>query len=102
MLEAARDAVSFARGRAREDLAIDRMLLLSIERAVEIIGEAASKVSKELQSEHPEIPWADITGMRNRLVHAYFDINIGIVWTTVVARLPALIAQLEFLLVGYD
>ena len=98
MLEAAREAVSFARGRSRENLAADRMLLFSLERAVEIIGEAASKVSDEFRSAHPDIPWADIVGMRHRLIHAYFDVNLDIVWTTVVGSLPALVAQLEALL----
>jgi len=102
MLEAARDALSFAKGRIRENLAADRMLLFSLERAVEIIGEAASKVSAEFQSAHPDIPWADMIGMRNRLIHAYFDINPVIVWTTVLSDLPALIAQLESLLAGND
>ena len=98
MLEAARAALSFASGRVREDLAADRMLRMSIERAVEIVGEAAAKISPEFQSSHPDVPWADMIGMRNRLVHAYFDINPAIVWKTVLSDLPALVAALEFLL----
>ncbi len=74
------------------------MLLMALKRAIEIIGEGASKLSDEFQTAHPEIPWTDIIGMRHRLIHAYFDINLGIVWTTVDARLPALITQLESLL----
>lgn len=95
MLEAARDALSFANGRTRESLAADRMLLRYLERADEIVGEAAGKISPEFQSAHPDIPWADMIGMRNRLIHAYFDINPLIVWSTVLSDLPALIAQLE-------
>jgi len=98
MLEATLDAVSFARGRSRQDLAADRMLLFSLERALEIIGEAASKVSEEFRSTTPEIPWADIVGMRNRLIHAYFDVNLDIVWTTVASSLPELARSLERLL----
>ena len=75
MLEAARDAQSFANGRTREELAADRMLLMSLERAVEIVGEAASKVSAGFRASRPDLPWAAMIGMRNRLVHAYFDIN---------------------------
>lgn len=95
MLEAARDALAFVEGRSREDIAADRMLLRSLERELEIIGEAASKVSAEFRSAHPEMPWADMMGMRNRLIHAYFDISLSIVWSTVREDLPALIAQLE-------
>ncbi len=98
MLEAAHDALSFAKGRSRESLTADRMLLRSLERALEIVGEAAGKVSPEFQSAHPEIPWGDMIGMRNRLIHAYFDINPLIVWSTILSDLPALIAQLESLL----
>lgn len=98
MLEAAHAALSFAKGRSRESLTVDRMLLRSLERAVEIVGEAAGKVSSEFQSAHREIPWADMIGMRNRLIHAYFDTNPLIVWATVLSDLPTLIAQLKLLL----
>ena len=84
--------ISFAKGRSRESLTADRMLLRSLERALEIVGEAAGKVSPEFQSAHPEIPWGDMIGMRNRLIHAYFDINPLIVWSTILSDLPALIA----------
>jgi len=77
------------------DLATDRMLTLSLVKAIEIIGEAASKVTKECQDAHPDVPWQDIVAMRNRLIHAYFDINLGILWNTVVQDLPPLIATLE-------
>ena len=70
MLGSARAAMSFASGRSREDLARDRMLLRSIERELEIVGEAANKVSKECRLAHPEIPWEDMIGMRHRLIHS--------------------------------
>jgi uncharacterized protein with HEPN domain len=98
MLEAARDAYSFANGRTREDLVADRMLNRALERAVEIVGEAASKVSGEYRVSRPDLPGADMIGMRNRLVHGYFDINPSILWNTVLADLPALIKQLESVL----
>lgn len=98
MLEAARDAASFLKGRRREDLASDRMLLFSLERAVEIMGEAASRVSDEFRAAQPDIPWADIAGMRHRLIHAYFDVNLDIVWKTVVESLPSLAVRIEALL----
>ena len=68
---------------------------LAILKSIEIIGEAASRVSAGTKEAHPEIPWREIIGMRNRLVHAYFDVNLIRVWDTVQEDLPALIAQLE-------
>jgi uncharacterized protein with HEPN domain len=62
---------------------------------VEIIGEAAAHVTEETRSRHAFVPWADIVGMRNRLVHNYFEIDLSLLWTTVVDDLPELIALLE-------
>lgn len=98
MLEAAREAVSFVKGRSPADLKIDRMLVLSLVKAIEIVGEAAFQISEPTRDELPSIPWADIIGMRHRLVHVYFDINLDILWQTVQSDLPALIAQIEPLL----
>lgn len=95
MIEAAEDALRFVAGRARADLETDRMLLFAILRAIEIIGEAANKVSPDTRAAHAEIPWAAIIGMRNRLVHAYFEIDTDIVWVAVTQELPALLAQLK-------
>ena len=95
MLEAARDALSFVAGKTREDLSSDRMLALSLVKSIEIIGEAASKVSPACKTQFDEIPWPDIIAMRNRLIHAYFDVNLDIVWQTIKQELPQLIAQLE-------
>ena len=100
MLDAAKEAVAFAQGKRRADLDDDRKLVLSITRLVEIIGEAAGKVSKEFQASHSEIPWSDIIGMRNRLIHAYFDVDVDRVWDTVHDDLPPLITALERLISG--
>lgn len=98
MIDAAREAVSFAQGRSRGDLERDRMLVLSLVKAIEIVGEAAFQISKPTRDEMPSIPWEDIIGMRHRLVHVYFDINIDILWQTVQSDLPTLIARIEPLL----
>jgi len=98
MLDAAREALDFAQGRRREDLEVDRQLVLSLVRSLEVIGEAASKVSAEFKAARPDIPWLDITGMRNRLIHAYFDVNLNVVWKTVTQEMPALAEQLEEIL----
>ena len=98
MLDAAREALSFAEGRKRHDLDGDRMLVLALTKEVEIIGEAATNISKAFQDQTPHIPWAAIIGMRNRLIHAYFEVDRDRVWETVIVALPPLIQQLETLL----
>ena len=91
MLDAAHEAIGFARGRTRSDLDDSRMLVLSLVKAIEIIGEAAFRISPATRAEFQDIPWDAIIGMRHRLVHAYFDINLDILWRTVTDELPALI-----------
>jgi len=67
MLEAAQTALEFAEGETRDSLDTDQKLLFALLRAIEIIGEAASRLTQECQNEHPQIPWHAIIGMRNRL-----------------------------------
>jgi uncharacterized protein with HEPN domain len=95
MLDAAKEAISFVGNKTRDDLESNRMLVLSIVKSIEIVGEAASKVAKESREAHPEIPRADIVAMRNRLIHAYFDIDLDRVWDTATDDLPSLAALLE-------
>ena len=95
MIEAAREAVSFASNRVRDDLETDRQLVLSLVKDIEIVGEAATQVTESTRLKLTDIPWTVIVGMRNRLVHAYFSINLDIVWQTVQKDLPELIANLE-------
>ncbi len=98
MLDAGQEAIEFARGHTRADLDGDRMLVLALMKDIEIIGEAAYQVSPTTREQLPAIPWDDIIGMRHRLVHAYFDINLDILWRTVQYDLPPLIAVLECVL----
>jgi uncharacterized protein with HEPN domain len=95
MLAAAKEAIEFAVGKTREDLEKDRVLALATIKSIEIIGEAASKVTEEFKSENRNIPWDDIINMRHRLIHAYFDVNLDIVWQTIETDLPELIKGLE-------
>lgn len=95
MLDAAREAISFTGGLHRVDLNEDRKLELALVKDVEIIGEAAFQVSQATRDSLPGIPWDDIIGMRHRLVHAYFDINLDILWQTIQNDLPPLVAELE-------
>jgi uncharacterized protein with HEPN domain len=98
MRDAAREAIGFATGRTREDLETDRQLLLAIVKDVEIVGEAASRLGEGFRTQHPELPGKAIVAMRNRLVHAYFDVDREIVWNTVTADLPFLAAVVEGIL----
>ena len=95
MADAAREAASFAAGRTRGDLDDDRQLVMALVKEIEIVGEAAARVSDAARERLPDIPWDELIGMRNRLVHAYFDVNLNIVWQTVQKDLPKLIALLE-------
>jgi uncharacterized protein with HEPN domain len=95
MLDAAREALGFVQGRNRADLSSDRQLVLALVKAIEIIGEAAFQTSENTRAQFPEIPWEDIVGMRHRLVHAYFDINLDVLWKTVQGDMAYLISRLE-------
>ena len=98
MIDAAEEAFSFITGVKEEDFATNRMLILSIIKDIEIIGEAASKISEEAKLEHSDIPWKDIIGMRNRLIHGYFDVDIKLVWNTTNKNLPPLLKKLKKLI----
>ncbi len=90
ILDAAQEAIGFAQGRKRSDLESDRMLVLSLVKDIEIIGEAAYRSSESTRQQLPDIPWDDMIRMRHRLVHAYFDIDLDILWRTVLDDLPML------------
>ena len=79
MLLAARRAVRFAAPLTFSEFENDDLHQLAILKSVEIIGEAASRISEETKAKHPDIPWAEIIGMRNRLVHGYFATQLDIV-----------------------
>jgi uncharacterized protein with HEPN domain len=95
MLTAARDARAFALGKSESDLPRDKQLTLALLKCVEIVGEAAARVGEDTRAKYPSLPWADMVGMRNRLVHVYFDIDLSLLWTTVTDDLPPLIRELE-------
>ena len=95
MLLAAREAQEIAREATISDFEQNRTLQLAVLKAVEIVGEAASRISADIRELNPDIPWKDIVGMRNRLVHGYFDVNLVRVWETVERDIPRLIVQLE-------
>lgn len=100
MIEVAELALSFVRDRKREDLDTDAQLRLALTHAVDVVGEAATQVGPVGRAELPEILWQQIIGMRNRLIHAYFDINLNILWDTVQLALPPLLQPLRRALEG--
>ena len=98
MLDAVRKARAMIAGRTRSELAEDEQLSLALQRLIEIIGKAAKKVSAEIRPQATSIECAAITGMRDRLIHAYFDVNLDLVWDTMTEDLRPLMAALESLL----
>jgi uncharacterized protein with HEPN domain len=95
MLDAAREAAQLAQGKTRPDLDADRPLNLSLVRLLEVVGEAASRVSADERAKCPGIPWTQIVALRNRLIHGYDNVDFDILWQIVTQDLPALIAELE-------
>ncbi len=91
MLEAAREAVKFAKGHSPSDLSQNPVWALGLVKCLEIVGEAAVRVSRETKAECPHIPWAPIVAMRNRLVHVYFDVDFEQIWKALTDDLPPLI-----------
>lgn len=98
MLESGREAITFLGDMSPGDLANNRMALNAIVRAVEVVGEAAAQTTPEFRARHPQIPWPQVIGMRNRLVHAYFDVDHEVVYSTVRRDIPVLNEQILQLL----
>ncbi len=95
MLDYAREALALSHGKSRLDLDTDRLLNLALTRLLEMIGEAANQVPREKQADYPEIPWPQVIGLRNRLIHGYDIVDFDILWQIVTTDLPPLIAALE-------
>ena len=98
MLEASGWGLSIAEGRTRRDLDLDLPLFLALCRTVEVVGEAANRVSDATQSRTPEIPWHQIIGMRNHLAHQYDKINYDTLWGVVTIHLVPLAENVRRLL----
>ncbi len=95
MLDHAREASALIRGKSRSHLGAERSLELSLVRLLEIVGEAANRVSASEQSKHPGVPWLKIVGLRNRLIHGYDAVDLDILWEIVTKDISPLIAELE-------
>jgi uncharacterized protein with HEPN domain len=95
ILSHAREAVEITRNKSRLDLDEDRLLNLALTRLLEIIGEAAKRVPEDLVDKYPELPWMQMIGLRNRLIHGYDNVDFDILWIIVQKDIPELIVQLE-------
>ncbi len=95
MLDTAKKAIFKTQGLSRDAYDADENLRLALMHLIQIIGEAGRQVSKEVSDHHPEIPWADIIGMRHKVVHDYLGVDDDIVWQVVTEDLPKLVAALE-------
>lgn len=95
--QAATDACGFVEGMCKEDFLADKRTQQAVIMSLIIIGEAATKVMDGYAGfahAHSDMPWAYMRGMRNRMAHGYFDINLEVVWNTIQTALPALLEQL--------
>lgn len=95
MLDAARQVVEFTRGLTFEAYVAAPLRRMAVERALEILGEAARRVSLSFREAHPEIPWRDLIGQRNVLAHDYGEIKQDRIWEAATQHAPKLIGQLE-------
>jgi len=95
MLENAEKALSFVEGMEFDDFQKDDKAVYAVIRAFEIIGEAARQIPENVREANPDIPWREITGMRNKLTHEYFGVNMKVVWRTVKEDLPIIIPALQ-------
>lgn len=95
MRDHAHEAVRITEARRREDLDSDRMFELALTRLLEIVGEAARRVPAENRRTLPGIPWSEVAGMRDRIIHGYDNVDLDVVWRTVREDLPRLVAELD-------
>ena len=98
MLDHAKEAAGLIAGKDKTELQHNRVLELALIRLVEIVGEASAKVSSETQAKYPSIPWPQVIGMRNRLIHGYDAVDLDVLWDTIEIDLPLLIAEIEKIL----
>jgi uncharacterized protein with HEPN domain len=95
MLDHASEAVDMARGHHRSDLDRDRQFRFALTHLVEIVGEAAAHISEPFRLAHPNIPWKTIVGVRNRLIHGYSQVDLGLLWDILTIDLPPLILSIQ-------
>ncbi len=95
MLDHARELAEMTSGKSQSDLDSDRMLYLAVLQLLQIVGEAANRLSDDFTRAHAGIPWAEIIALRNRLIHGYNDVHSGIIWKVITDDISGLITSLE-------
>ena len=95
ILKAAQDIIRFTKGKTKTDIKTDEILILALIKEIEIMGEAASRLSAETKEKFSSIEWRDMIGMRNRLIHDYDEVDLGILWDTITNDIPQIIKELE-------
>lgn len=95
ILQAFRNAQQFVEGLSYQDFASDRKTVSAVLRELEIVGEAAKQLPASVRNQYPDIPWSDMAGMRDKLIHFYFGVDLEIVWQTVKVRIPKLQPLIE-------
>jgi len=95
MLIAARKIRRYVAGMTQEAFYANEMAQSAVIREIQVIGEAARLLTAETKARHSGIAWASMTGIRNRIIHEYFNIDLGIVWSSIHEDIPVVMAQLE-------
>jgi len=98
ILEAAKIALDYVSDKSKTEFLNDLQCQDAVIRRLEIIGEAARRISDETRAAHPDLPWSEMVSMRNIMIHEYDDIDLVIVWETVQNDLPSLVESLEMIL----
>lgn len=100
MRRAVLDALDFVEGMTREEFLQDRRTQAAVVMCLIAVGESATRIAEvapSLPESHPEVPWQQMRGMRNRIAHGYFEIDVGVVWATVARDLQPLLGQIDAL-----
>jgi len=98
IINAMNKALKFVEGMSYEEFAKDDKTVFAVIRAIEIIGEAVKNIPEDIRKEYPEIPWKGMAGMRDKVIHGYFGVDIKVVWDTIKKRIPGLKPLVEKML----